>query len=401
MIDVLPVSAGRVADAYVDLPWQIYKDDPCWVPPLRKQVRATMDAKRNPFFRHAEVEHYVAFNGGGAPVGRIAVTIYPVESGARATDWATFGFFESVDDPEVATALFQSVEQWATKRGLAKIKGPYNYCSTQECGLLIDGFTTPPAVFQTHNPPYYMNLIEGCGYREMYSMATLECGAAEALELASREERPLLDPKATRAAIAESAKSLDVTKRAENVARLKQITVRPLRMKDYKAEMETICRLFNCAFAHNEGVFPFTSDVFNYTARELKPFVDPRLILMAEKNGTPIAFSFLLPDINEFLKSLNGSMGILDLVRLPFALRRIRSAVILLVGAAPEAQGTGVGRLLASEMFRSIVNSKYERVVTTWVHQDNYFPRVLARGFNFRTTKRYLILGKEALPDLG
>ena len=151
------------SDHFLKLPWRIYRNDPFWVPPLLFDQKQLLNRRKHPFHQHAEVEYFVAWRGEEA-VGRIAAIVNHqyVQFHEEATGF--FGFFESIHDVKVATALLATAEQWVADRGMQQIRGPMNFSTNEECALLIDGFDSAPAVMMPYNPTYYPQLLEGSGY---------------------------------------------------------------------------------------------------------------------------------------------------------------------------------------------------------------------------------------------
>jgi GNAT superfamily N-acetyltransferase len=372
-LHTLPVDSTHMRDTFIAVPWRVYRGDPRWVPPLRSECRRQMDRRRNPFFRHADVEHFVAVSPAGEGLGRVAATIYPPYNTRYGTKTGFFGFFESVPDAGVARTLLSTAESWLRARGMTRISGPYSYCSTQEMGLLTDGFDQPAATFQTYNPPYYETLIRDCGYAAEFSMATYRLPAA--------------DHRQSFRAVFEKGDA--ATARA-------RITVRRLDIARFAEEVELIRCLFNRAFEDNDAVLPIERDVFSFQLSALRRFVDPRLITIVERDGRPAGFTLLLPNLNELLMQFNGRIPLWAALTYRRLLRRVRSAVLLLVGAMPELHGAGVGRTLLSEMVRSAFGTDQYRVIyTTWVHQNNGSVRALARRYRAARDKTYVILARD------
>ena len=160
------VSGRADLTAFVNLPFTLYRNDPNWVPPLKADVRKLLDRNRHPFYdngREAEIELFLARDGRQV-VGRIAAVLNHAHNRAHEENIGFFGFFESVNRPEVANALLTAAEDWARKRDVDVVRGPANPSTNYECGLLVDGFDRPPVLMMTYNPRWYADLIEGAGY---------------------------------------------------------------------------------------------------------------------------------------------------------------------------------------------------------------------------------------------
>ncbi|HEX8742832.1 MAG TPA: hypothetical protein VF712_06845 [Thermoleophilaceae bacterium] len=360
----------RLARQWVDMPRRLYAGDANWVAPLRSEALKAMNPRRDPIHRHAEIEHWL-LPGESGPVGRIAGTVYPAYNERFDTSTAFFGWFECEPDPEAAGALLGAVERWAAERGIDRVAGPYNYFSGQEMGLLIDGFDTPPALFSPHNPPGYRALLEANGYELAFSVATYRIDMAE---IAGR-----IDP------------AIDAGRRVMDHLGL---TTRHLDRRRFGDEVELLRRLFNASFADNHEVLPYERDVFHSMVRPLKRLIDERLVSVVERDGEPIAFSIVVPNLNEVLSRLDGRIRLRDLVRLRGMLRDVRGAVILLIGALPEVP-MGVGQVLVAEIVRALRDARYEFVHTTWIHQENAAVQALARYWRAEPDKRYGVFERE------
>ncbi|WP_157849682.1 MULTISPECIES: GNAT family N-acetyltransferase [Streptomyces] len=378
MLTVQPVRGRRMVREFLAMAGPLYRDDPRWVPPLTLAARRFMSPRHNPYHREAETEHFLAVDRGRV-LGRISTTRDPgyVE---RYGDVGFFGWFESTDDQEVATALLETAEDWARERGLTKVAGPYSYCSTQEFGLLVDGFDTVPAAFQPHNPPYYAGLVEGAGYTEAYRTDTFSWGPDD--------DRAMMER---------------VVARGERVLRSGGFRVRDLDSRRWDAELDLLYELFRASFAGNHEVIPMSRPVFDYNASELKDFLDPRLVRIVERDGTPVAFTMLLADPNEVLAAANGRLSPGFLLRYRKLLRQITGTVVLMIGARPELEGEGIGRILAAELAKVALGrvGGYRQVHTTWIHEENWQSRALVGRTGARPRRRYVVLEKELGPVPG
>jgi hypothetical protein len=372
-MEIKVVDNRKLEQAYVEAPRRVYTNDPNWVPALDADMRK-MIRPSNPFFKHAQVRHFVALDGKDV-VGRIAATVYPAYNTLYKSRTGFFGFFESVNDLAVARGLLGAAESWLKEQQMDRISGPYNYCSTQEMGMLIEGFETPPALFQTHNPRYYPELLAQLGYTPEFHMTTYRWHLPEVM--------PLME---------------SLLKRGDAITRRAGLVTRPFDKKRFWEEMALLLRLFNASFSNNSQVTQMEEDVYRTQVEALKYFIDERLITFIEKDGEPIAFNLLVPNLNEPLKKLNGKVGLLDLLRLGAMKRSVRSVVILLIGAVPKVHGDGVGRALVSGIIRSLRSApQYQEVHTTWIHEGNWSSRALAKQWRATPTKRFAIVGRPLL----
>jgi hypothetical protein len=162
-IEISQVSSRRDRDAFIKFQWRIYANDPAWVPPLIIERKTFLNPKRHPFYKHGDAALFLARHNGEI-VGRIMASDDPNYNSLHQSNVGCFGLFECIDDPDVATALFQAAAGWLRKKGRTEIMGPIDYSTNYVCGLLIVGFQFAPTILTAHNPPYYRELIERCGF---------------------------------------------------------------------------------------------------------------------------------------------------------------------------------------------------------------------------------------------
>src|SRR5947208_14281716 len=162
-IEVSEVTSRRERDVFIKFQWQIYADDPAWVPPLIIERKGFINRKRHPFYRHGDAALFLARKNGRI-AGRIMASDDPNYNSLHQTSVGCFGLFECINDQEVAAALFEAASNWLRRKDRTDIMGPIDYSTNYVCGLLIDGFQFSPTILTAHNPPYYRGLIETCGF---------------------------------------------------------------------------------------------------------------------------------------------------------------------------------------------------------------------------------------------
>ncbi len=373
MISIVPVRGRRMVDRFAAFPLELYRGDPQWIPPLTSEARRFMDPARNPYFREADIDHFLAIDGRGRALGRISTTIDPAYV-ARFGRTGFFGWFETVRDPEVASLLLSRAEAWATERGMDRLAGPYSYCATQEFGLLVGGYDNRPAFFQPHNPPYYTNLLTELGYRQDFRTDTFSWDADH-----------------------HAAELTRLVDRGEAVRKRLGLKVRSLDPGKWEREVDLIYELLASSFAENHDMVPMSPPVMRYQADALKAFLDPRLTRFVEADGQTIGFSVLSADANEVLAVAHGRLTPGFLLRYPMLKRRIRGTVVLMIGARPDAPGPGIGRVLAGEIARVGLGlvPPYRAVHTTWVHEHNWQSRALIAQTGARPARTYAVFGKD------
>jgi GNAT superfamily N-acetyltransferase len=359
---------GQDLKRFIDLPYRLHARDPLWVPPLRRDVATLLSRTKNPFFEHAEAEYFIAERDGEV-VGRIAAITNRLHNETHNDKVGFFGFFECIDDQRVADALFQAAAEWCRKRGHDVLRGPASFSVNDECGLLIDGFETPPALMMPHNPRYYIALVEHAGFTKAKDLWVYQGGS---------EEHYVPVP--------------ERLARATELIRQRQgITLRSLNMKDFEGEVERIKELYNSAWEKNWGFVPMTEHEIDHLAEQFKPVVIPELVPMAEKDGKLIGFGIALPDLNVvFRKNRSGRLFpmILKLLWM-LKTRRLRRARILLLGVVREHQGKGIDAML----YHWIWTKSGERGIywgeAGWILEDNPAMNAGLEKMTFRVYKTY------------
>jgi hypothetical protein len=233
-----------------------------WVPPLRRDVALLLDRSRNPFFEHAEAEYFLA-EREGIVVGRIAAIANRLHNETHQDRVGFFGFFESTNDSAVADALFEAAAAWLRPRGFDTMRGPASFSVNDECGLLIDGFDTPPTLLMPHNPPYYVDLVERAGFTTAKNLLVYQGG--DLVKYKPVPERLV---------------------RATEIMRQRMgITLRPLDMRDFRNEVERIKVIYNAAWEKNWGFVPMTDREIEHLAEQFRQVAVPDIIPFAEKDG--------------------------------------------------------------------------------------------------------------------
>ena len=353
---------------FIDFPYRLHARDPLWVPPLRRDVATLLSRTKNPFFEHAEAEYFIAERGDEV-VGRIAAISNRLHNETHDDRVGFFGFFESVDEQEVTEALFTAAGEWCRSRGHDVLRGPASFSVNDECGLLVEGFESPPTLMMPHNPRYYIRLIERAGFAKAKDLWVYQGGS---------EERYIPVP--------------ERLARATELIRQRQgITLRPLNLKDFAGEVARIKELYNSAWQKNWGFVPMTEHEIDHLAEQFKPVVIPELVPMAEKDGKLIGFGIVLPDLNVVLRSNRSGRLFPVVLKLLWALKtnRIRRARILLLGVAPAYHGKGVDAML----YHWIWTRSGERGITWgeagWILEDNPAMNAGLEKMTFRVYKTY------------
>src|SRR5690242_4896666 len=275
-IDVTPIAGPADTKKFIRFQWEIYRDNPAWVPPLLMDRRKLMDRKKNPFYSHSDAEFFLARRDGKI-VGRIGAIVNHNHIKEHNEKTGFFGFFECIDDQAVANQLLDTVKKWLKAKGMTTMRGPASPSVNDEWGLLINAFDKPPVVLMPYNPPYYQGLLEKAGMVKAKDLYAYHLSQSKFI----------------------TDRLVRVT---EAVRQREGMTFRTINMKEFPKEIELIKGLYNRAWQYNWGAVPMTDEEFDALAKDLKPVVNPEMVLIAEFKGEPIGFSLALPDLNMAFK---------------------------------------------------------------------------------------------------
>lgn len=346
--------------AFIRFPWELYKGDPCWVPPLIKDQLQKFSSD-HPFHSHSEMILYLAHLEGRI-VGRIAGIIDHNYVDFHQEKVGFFGFFESVPEAEVAETLFLQIQSWLKDRGMEKMVGPMNPSTNDECGLLIEGFESSPCLMMPYNPRYYSDLTEGIGFKKAMDLYAY-----------------LLE---------ETTFNLDRLNRiTEKLGKREpQLHIRPINLKDFDRELTIIKSLYNQAWSKNWGFVPLTEAEIDDLGKNLKPLVVPDLVLFAYWAEEPVGFSVALPDYNEVLKHLNGKIGLLGGLKFLYYSKKIHRIRVMLLGVTHAFRKKGIEGFLYVETFKRGIQRGYCRAECSWILESN---PLMQHGLEAMGGKRY------------
>jgi len=366
-VTVRPVETRAEQKRFVQLPWRIYRDDPCWMPPLIMSQEELLGFRPCPFYEKSRSRSFLATRGG-TDVGRITAIVNAGHIERYQEQRGFFGFFECDDDPAAAKALFDAAKAWLHAQGMTSIRGPVNPSLNYECGLLIEGFDTPPFFMMTHNKPYYAGLIESQGFVKIEDLYAF-WGRLSMLES--------IDSK------------LGVM--VEGVKERFGVTVRPLDRSRFDEEVRMFLDIYNSSLGGTWGFVPLTPGEVKHMAASLKHLIVPELALVAEVEGKPIGSVFCLLDYNPRIKAINGRLfpfGFLKLLWNKKAIKRMRA---ISTNVIPEYQAWGVGLVLHAALVPRLYDWGMDEVEFSWVLESNHLSkRTLERG-GALVTKKYRI----------
>lgn len=367
-LNVIPVRNDRERQIFLSFPWNIYKDDPLWVPPLMPDRRNTIDPKRGLFFEHGQADFFIAWNKN-QPVGTICAAEDRVANQLRNKQECLFGFFEYIQDKGVFEALLHQVKQWALSHHLNALYGPYNLNYEDSYGVLIEGRDRPPAIMCGHTPPYYYEFMESYGFQPAHGD---NLAYAISVEQTSSLER--------------------LSRLADRIRQRGQIKVRGADLTHWEDEIERVYQLINASLAHLPDHNPWQREVLAAMLAPFRRIVDPELVLFAEVEGKPVGWFPGIPNLNEAFIHVNGLRYPWDYAKLWWYMRRqteclaIKSVLVL-----PEYWHTGVSVLLFDEMAKRAIAKGYKWADLSLTSDDNPNTPILADHMNAKIYKRYRV----------
>jgi hypothetical protein len=369
-VEVRPVSSKRELNTFIKLPWRLYRDEPNWVPPLLMDVKKRLDRKKNPFFKHAEAQYFLAYRDEQA-VGRISAHIDRNFNEFQSNAWGLFGWFECEDDPETARAMLDAAEAWLRKRGRDRMVGPMDFTTNDECGLLIEGYEHPPIILCTWHPPYYQRLFE----------QDLKLEKAMDLYMWSLnvEGREKVHP-----AIWEVAGKVE----SEH-----GIVCRNFRKKDLQTEVDRFVEIYNSAWKRNWGFVPLTEEEVGHYAKDLKPILDENWAMVAERKdtGEVVGAALTLPDYNQVLAKLNGRLlpfGWLTALR---ERRKIDAVRVIVLGVKSDYRHTGVAARFYQMHFDAAERTPQKGGEMGWTLEINEPMNRAMEGMGGEIKRRYRV----------
>lgn len=379
-IEQFGLTERRQLRRFVEFPYSLYRDNPNWVPKLRMEYlgnrllgQVGMFEERFPFHKEAKTAFFIAYRRG-RPVGTISASIDSRFNKYHQTNTGAFGFFESIDDQEVATQLLDAAETWCKRHGALDYMGPLNFSTNHTCGLLVDAFDSPPIIEMPYNFHYYPRLIETYGLKKIKDLYSLQ------MPLDGLEER--LER---------------LQKIGDRVRERLNVTLRPIDKKNLRNEVRVFVDLYNEAWRENWGFVPISYDEADLIAKSLEIVLEPRLFLFAEVDGKPVAVAGALPDLNWALRLKPGSRFNPDWLRLARMLlrkSRIHGGRLLLYGVREEYRKRGLEGILFAACFKAGIELGYTYGDVGWILEDNELMLRTAAAMQATPYKTYRIYGR-------
>ncbi|MGC4085312.1 MAG: hypothetical protein QM736_25120 [Vicinamibacterales bacterium] len=364
---IVLVDSRATRQMFVELPYTMYKADPNFVPQLRRDEHRRFDPRHNAFLGHAEMTRWIALDGDRV-VGRVAAIDDCLHNDVHRESITWFGFFEATS-PEVTKQLLDTVETHARRRGSRAVRGPVNPSLHEAAGVLVDGFDDSPYALMAYNPRHYAPYVEGAGYAKVKDLYSWDIDLRAPLP-----ER--------------------IVRIAERVRDRFGITVRPVSLDRFDAELEILKALYREAWAGNWGFVPPTDEEIRQLAVELRPIADPDIVLFAEMRGEPVGCAVSIPDVNQILKRMNGRLLPFGVIHFLRRRRIVNRARMLMLGVVPKVRRLGLYPLLIAESAARGVRNGYLAAEVGWTLEDNALINAGIEAAGGRRTKVYRLYEK-------
>lgn len=351
-IDIRPVETSEGRREFIRLTHTIYRDDPNYVAPLEFEIGPRIDPEKNPGLKDAPHKLWIAYKNG-APAGRIAAIVNKAHLDYHKDGAGHFGFIEMIDDEAVADALISTACDWLKQQGMAKIVGPFSFSVNEECGLLVDGFDTPPYVMMPHGRPYYAGHLERLGFVK----------AMDAYALSYLPRLQFIPEKRQRF--------------VEKVLAKSNIHIRNIDFRKFDAEIRLVIDIFNDAWSDNWGYVPMSDEQIAHMAKELRPIIEKHNVVFCELDGEPVAFGLVLPDVNAAIRGFNGKLLPFNWTKFLWRLKikGVGRSRMPLMGVRKRLQGKPVGAAFAYKIIDMVNAANIEHGCThaelSWILENN------------------------------
>lgn len=352
-----PVNGWMDRRAFLNLERELYADDPNWVTPLWAERKQLCGFGSHPFYDHAESQAFIARKNGRV-VGRVVAIINHAHNRQHKEKRGFFGFFECIDDVETSRSLFDSAADWLRGQGMTDVRGPVNPGLNYECGLLVDGFDTPPTFLISYNHAYYGGLIEACGFEKCQDMY---CYDAEIEQLST------IDPK-LKFIIDEATKRF-------------KVKCRPIDRSRFDEDVSTFLKIYNQSLQSTWGYVPMSANELKHQAKQLKLLIVPEMTSIAEIDGKPVGAGFGLLDFNQLLINMNGHLLPFGWLKLMLGKKKINRLRLVSTNVLPEYQKWGLGLVTLARILPDALDFGIQTGEFSWVLESNKLSRgTIERG---------------------
>ena len=370
-MEIIKIKSWGDKKRFIDFPHQLYEGDPNYVPEIYLGQKELLDEKKNPFFQHSKAQLYLALRDGKI-VGRIAAIRNNEYNKFTNTNVGYFGFFEVIEDYEVAKLLLDTAVAWVEKEGLDAMLGPTNFTTNDVAGLLVEGFDRPPVVMMAYNKSYYAGFLERYGCTKKMDMLAYHVTEEQA-----------------------NMKSVQLAQKIGERLEKRGITVRPVNMKKFKEEIAKVREVYRCAWDKNWGFVPPTDAEFDRMAAEMKMIIDSDFALLAEHDGKLVAFALAVPDANVIIRTIKkGRLFPTGIFKLLFQKKKIKRLRIILLGVLEDYRKMGIEGVFYARIISKGLGKGYNEAEASWILDSNEMMKKGVEGVNMTPYKRYRIYEK-------
>jgi len=371
MAHIRPVHTSKELSAFVDFPHTLYKDDKKYVPELHIAQKDLLTKGKHPFHDHSELQLFLAYEGKEI-VGRIAAVNNVNHNTFNKTNEGFFGFFDVVNNYDVAKLLLDEAFKWLKEKGFERVLGPVNPSTNETCGVLIEGFDSAPVVMMTYNAPYYIDFLEKYGFQKETDLWAFLIESTDFKDKAAR----LLN------VFEERLKS-------------KNITIRPANLKQFEKEVAGIEEVYNSAWDKNLGFVPMTDAEFKYMAKDMKMILDPDFCLVAEHEGKAVGFALCIPDLNEvMIKVKKGRLLPFGIFHLLFGIKKVKRLRVIALGVTEGYRKLGIEACFYGRIINSGLKKGFTSAEASWILEENVMMNQAVKNINGKLYKKYRIYQK-------
>lgn len=354
---------------FIRLPYEIYRDDPFWVAPLRSEVKGQFNPKKNPMLEHCDYQ-LLLLRDGKKTIGRIGALIDHLAVEHWQEKVGLFAYYECPDDPKASEFLLNAAGDWLKARGMTAMRGPWSFVS-QEWGAVVEGFQPEPVIMSPYNPPYYNDHFTRLGLKKIKDLLVYYIDAREGYQIPER-----------------------ILTLTDKVAARYGVRVRSIDMRNFEDEVQTFIELSNQSLSDNWGYSPVTDEEAKAMAHDLKSVLHPKAVVFAVDNqDRPIGFAVALPDVNRLLKGLNGRLFPRGILRLLFGLPRLKQYRMFALGVIPEYHGRGIDSLIYRALYESCFSPDL-RMEINYILEDNHPMNNAVKKLGAKPLRRYRVYEK-------
>lgn len=375
-VEVIPVRSWWQRRQFLNLPWQIYKNDPYWVPPLRMTAKEMVNYSKHPFYDDAAIETFLAKRDGKV-VGRIAAVVNHAHNRQFKEKRGFFGFFESINDQEVAHKLFIAARDWLMAQGMTCARGPCNPSLNYECGLLVDGFDSSPTFMMTYNPPYYGELIESFGFEKTQDLYAFWGH----IDMVAGLDKKLAF------VVEECHKRFD-------------IKLRRLDRKHFNEDVKHFLDIYNQSLISTWGFVPLSDAEMKHMSKGLKMLIVPEMTTIGEVDGKVFGACFAMLDYNPRIKEMGGRLFPFGFLKLLWNRRGLHRIRVLSTNVLPEYQRWGLGLVVVSRLLPEALAWGIKEAEFSWVLESNSLSFGTLKRSGAKITKTYRLYDLEFAPKL-